>query len=122
MRLLVDENVHRVVVARLREAGHEVEWIKQTSPGALDPEILGRPDLGSMIFVTHDRGFGDLIFSKGLPTPYAILYTRLPHRLPNLTADLLIALLERGVSAGQMVTIKRDGSRTKPFPSGASDG
>ena len=122
MRRLVDENMHRIVVARLRDAGFDVEWVKQSSPGALDPEILGRPDIGSLIFVTHDRDFGDLIFSKGLPTPYAILYTRLPHRLPNLTADLLIALLEDGVPAGQMVTVKRDGSRAKPFPSGASHG
>ncbi len=119
MRLLVDENIHRIVVSRLRDADFDVEWIRQSSPGASDSEILGRADIGSLVFVTNDRDFGDLIFNKGLPSPYAILYTRLPHRLPNLTADLLIALLEAGVPAGQMVTMKRDGNRTRPFPSGA---
>ncbi len=114
--------MHRVVVARLRQAGFDLEWIRDTSSGATDDEILARPDIPTLIFVTHDRDLGDLIFNKARTAPYAVLYTRLPHRLPNLTADLLIAQLEAGVPAGQMTTIKRDGSRTRPFPDGANNG
>jgi len=118
VRLLADENVHALVVARLRSAGFDVEWVKHTSPGASDRQILSRPDVGDFIFITHDRDFGDLVFNKAMPTPAAILYTRVPHRQPERNADLLIALLEAGVPLGQMITITEDGSRAKPFPTG----
>lgn len=122
MRLLADENMHAVVVERLCKAGFEVEWIRHTSPGALDAEILARPDIGEFIFITHDRDFGDLAFNKRMPTPRTILYTRIPHREPDLNASLLIALLEAGVPLGQMITITTDGNRIRPFPTGASYG
>ncbi|WP_010218017.1 DUF5615 family PIN-like protein [Sphingomonas sp. PAMC 26621] len=122
MRLLLDENVHRTVVTRLREAGFELEWISETSPGALDPEILARSDIAQFILITNDGDFGDLIFNHGLPAPKTILYTRLPHRAAEQTVTCLIALLEAGVPAGQMITLTKNGERTKPFPSGAHHG
>ncbi len=75
-----------------------------------------------MILITHDRDFGDLLFNKGLPVPHVVLYSRLPHRLADATADRILALLEAGVAAGQMVTLTKDGDRMKPFPPGVSDG
>jgi predicted nuclease of predicted toxin-antitoxin system len=122
VRLLADENIHRIVVSRLREAGFEVEWIRQSSPGALDHEILARPDIASLVLITHDRDFGNLIFNKRLPAPYAILYSRLPHRRADTTADRTLALLEAGVIAGQMITMTHDGDRIKPYPAGVFDG
>ena len=122
MRLLLDENAHIIVVERLREAGFALEWVGETTPGALDPQILARPDIGQLILITNDSDFGDLIFNHGLPTPRTILYTRLPHRAAEQTATRLIALLEAGVSAGQMITLTKNGERTKPFPAGAHHG
>lgn len=119
MRLLLDENAHVIVVKRLREAGFDLEWVSETTPGALDHEILARPDIGAFILVTNDGDFGDLIFNHGMPTPKSILYTRLPHRAAEQTAVRLIALLEAGVPAGQMITLTKNGERTKPFPAGA---
>jgi len=119
VRLLADENMHAVVIARLQGAGFNVEWVKRTSPGASDTEILSRPDIDEFIFITHDRDFGDLVFNKNMPTPCTILYTRIPHREPGLNADVLIALLEAGVPSGQMITITKDGNRIRPFPTGA---
>jgi hypothetical protein len=70
----------------------------------------------------NDSDFGDLIFNHGLPAPKTILYTRLPHRAAQQTAARLIALLEAGVPAGQMITLTKNGARTKPFPPGAHHG
>ena len=53
MQLLTDENVHPVVVERLRDAGHATEWIAVSSPGALDSDILNRPDIGSVVLITY---------------------------------------------------------------------
>ena len=41
MRFLADENVSRLVVARLRAAGLDVTAIGETSSGALDNDVLG---------------------------------------------------------------------------------
>ena len=119
--LIADENTHRGVINRLRDAGLTPEWIKESMPGTPDSDILARADIGSAIFITNDRDFGDLIFHRGMPAPGAILYVRLPHRLADATADRLLALLEVGVTTGHMITITKDGERKKPFPPGASD-
>lgn len=122
MRLLADQNVHRRVVECLRQAGFDVEFILETMPGRPDEEILARPDIGSLIFITGDKGFGDWLFNKRLPQPLALLLSRLPQPEWQRTSDRLIAILERGVLPGQMVTITKDGERAKPFPVGADNG
>ena len=119
MELLADENQHPIVVARLRAAGHEVEFILESTPGAKDGEILNRPDIGRMIFLTYDRDFGDLIFKRGSPVPRSLVYTRLNRVDPSDIADRLIAVLDTGVPAGHVVTIGKNGIRTRPFPTGA---
>ena len=122
MAILADENTHRVVVDRLRQAGYVVEWLYETRQGDTDLEILERPDIATAILITNDRDFGDLIFNRQSAAPKAILYTRLPHRDAHATADRLVALLVDGVPAGQMITITKNGNRIRPFPLGASNG
>ena len=119
MQLLVDQNVHKRVVERLRFAGFDVEFILETMPGRLDDEILARSDIGELVFITGDKGFGDWLFNKRLPQPRALLLSRLPHAEWLATAERLIAVLERGAEPGQMITITKDGERVKPFPTGA---
>ncbi len=119
MHLLADENQHPVVVVRLRSAGHAVEWIRETSRGAKDPEILARGDITTLILITDDRDFGDLIFNRGYPAPRAILYNRLNRVHPDAIADRLIAVLAGGGFEGHITTITKDGERSKPFPAGA---
>lgn len=121
MKLLADENQHPNVVARLRAEGFAVEFIQESSPGAQDEDILARPDIGALLLLTYDRDFGDLIFNHGLPSPAAILYTRLSRAEPDRIASRLLALLKAGIATGHMITITKDGERTKPFPAGASN-
>jgi predicted nuclease of predicted toxin-antitoxin system len=122
VRLVADENVHGKVIRRLRASGYEVESIKETDKGALDPDILARPDLRTAVLITNDRDYGDLVFRRGLPPPQAILYTRTPHRDWLLTSDLLLRELARGVRLHHMTTIASGGVRYKPFIPGVPDG
>ena len=121
MDLLADENQHSVVVARLRAAGYNVEWIRESSPGAQDEDILSRSDIAQFILTTDDRDFGDLIFNRGYPQPCAILYSRLDRKYPDLIADRLLALLADGVATGHLTAITKDGQRLKPFPLGVDN-
>jgi predicted nuclease of predicted toxin-antitoxin system len=85
VQVLADENQHPHVVARLRNAGHEVEWIRETSRGASDEQILQRGDIANLVVVTDDRDFGDLIFNRAYPVPRAILYNRLNRTIPMIS-------------------------------------
>ena len=122
MRFLADENVHPVVVTRLRAAGVALEWVAETGSGCADEAILSRPDIGEIVLITYDRDFGDLIFNKGYPTPLAILYSRLGRVEPRYVADRILALIERGVAERHMTVITRDEERLRPFPLGESNG
>ena len=122
MRLLADENQHPAVVARLRSEGFDVEWIRETSRGAKDPQILQRTDIGTLILVTDDRDFGDLIFNQGYPVPRAILYNRLNRAHPDDIVNRLLAILVAGRLDGHMITITKDGERIRPFPIGEDNG
>ncbi len=121
MLLIADENVHGKVVASLRTAGYYLPWIKEFAVGALDPDILARPDVLASVFITNDSDFGELIFNKGFRPPQAILYTRTLHRDWRLTSDLLLRELEQGVTLGHMTTITSRSIRRTPFPIGAID-
>jgi predicted nuclease of predicted toxin-antitoxin system len=108
VKLLADENQHPRVVVRLREAGFEVEYVRETTPGAKDEEILARTDIGHLVLLTYDRDFGDLIFNRGYPAPAAILYTRLDRKAPEAVADRFIAVLEAGIAWNYITTITED--------------
>lgn len=119
MKLLADENVHPVVVERPRRAGFEVEWIAESGSGMADKQILQRSDIAGCLLVTYARDFGDLIFNQAFPAPHPIIYTRLGRADPRYAADRVADLIERGVPTGHMITITKEGERSRPFPAGA---
>jgi predicted nuclease of predicted toxin-antitoxin system len=55
MRFLVDENVSRLVIERLRANGFEVISISETRAGAPDKDVLAAADAEDCILVTEDR-------------------------------------------------------------------
>lgn len=118
MRIIADENVHSVVVASLRTAGHEVEWIAETASGVGDRDILGRADIAELVLITYDRDFGDLIFNQGAPVPLGLIYSRMGRAEPELLARRMLALIETGVVAGQMIVIEPDKNRSRALGTG----
>lgn len=108
--------MHPLIVRHLRGLGVELEWIKETSRGARDEDILSRPDIGERVLVTLDHDFGDLIFRQGFPAPRAILYSRLSRANPQAIADRIADLVERGFAEHHITTITALGERVKAFP------
>ena len=92
MRLLADENCPRTLIRVLREAGHDVAWIHEDSPGLTDPGVLARAMRERRVVATFDKGFGGLAFQSRLPASCGVLLFRL--RGMNATA-----LAERAVEA-----------------------
>lgn len=62
MRLVADESVDLAIVIRLREDGHEVLAVSESSPAIPDEEVLGLA--ASSLLVTADKDFDDLVFRQ----------------------------------------------------------
>ena len=57
MRFLADENFDTLVVKTLREAGHDVSWIRDIAPGAPDEEVWDHAVKENRILLTFDKDF-----------------------------------------------------------------
>ena len=74
MRFLADESLERAAVEAVRSLGHDVAWIMEDQPSLPDEDVLARANATGRILITADKGFGDLVFARGLPaTPGVIL-------------------------------------------------
>ena len=58
MKILVDENIPRTTVERLREAGHDVRDVRGTpDQGSKDPDLWSMAMGERRVLITTDRGF-----------------------------------------------------------------
>jgi predicted nuclease of predicted toxin-antitoxin system len=78
MRWLCNENIPRPLVDALRESGHDVVWIRDTSPGIADVEVLAIAVGDRRICLTFDKDFGELAAGASLPEKCGVVLLRLP--------------------------------------------
>lgn len=62
MKIIADENIHRLVIRTLRDIGFDVLSIEEECTGIDDEEIIHRFSGEDTIIVTQDKDFGDLLF------------------------------------------------------------
>ena len=87
MRYLADESVGRPIVDALRRAGYEVDSIAELSLGASDLDVLAQANRQSVVLITEDKDFGELVFRGRQPNPGVVLL-----RLSGLTRQRKIAI------------------------------
>ena len=73
MRFLADENVSRLVIARLRADGLDVVSVSETRPGVPDGDVLETANAEDCILITEDRDFGELVVRQNLAVRGMIL-------------------------------------------------
>jgi predicted nuclease of predicted toxin-antitoxin system len=76
MRLLADENCDRLLVAMLRDAGHDVVYVAEIASGESDAELMIRARIEGRTILTDDRDFG-LLVERGRDRPPAVILLRL---------------------------------------------
>lgn len=54
MRILAEENIPRAAVQKLRDQGHDVSWIRETSPGVTDEVVIGQAVKEQRAIITFD--------------------------------------------------------------------
>lgn len=90
MRLVADESIDLAIVIRLREDGHEVRAVSESSPAASDEVVLGLAT-GSLL-LTADKDFGELVFRHRLAHSGVLLI-----RLAGLSASEKAGLVSRAL-------------------------
>ena len=93
MRLLADENFPGSAVQALREAGHDIVWIRSEAPGASDHQVLVRAQDDARLLVTFDKDFGELAFLRGARASRGVVLFRVPPASPAALASLVVMTL-----------------------------
>ena len=78
MRLLADENFPAAAIHALREAGHDVVWVRTVAPGSDDRDVLAWTAREGRIQLTFDKDFGELARNSRLPAVCGVLLFRIP--------------------------------------------
>jgi len=94
MRWLCNENIPRPLVDVLRQRGHDVVWIRDTSPGIADVEVLAIAIGDRRICLTFDKDFGELAASAALPEECGVVLLRLPPPARTVAAMAVAAILD----------------------------
>ncbi|MCC6569261.1 MAG: DUF5615 family PIN-like protein [Anaerolineales bacterium] len=107
MRLLANENFPLDAVEALREAGHDVAWIREDSRGMSDDKILVRAQDENRVLVTFDKDFGELAFRSKLPSQSGVILFRITPISSQYIAQVAVeALASRDNWAGHFSVIE----------------
>lgn len=105
MKVVADESVDGPVVARLREDGHEVDYIAEMEPGISDDRVLSHANLRQALLITTDKDFGELVFRQGRLNA-GVLLLRLPGVSPTQKAEIVsVAMTEHGTEMQPAFTV-----------------
>lgn len=79
-KFLADENLHKVIVAWLREQGNDVKFVREESEliGSKDKDLIPIAFAEERIIITQDNDFGQIVFTN--PVDFiGIIYLRPGH-------------------------------------------
>jgi len=120
LKLLANENIPRLLVARLRERGHDIVWIREGQCGISDPVVLIRAQLEDRVLLTGDKDFGELVFSKGRQASCGVILVRITNRSQVEYTEFVLPLLEAHQETwpGRFSVMDNRRIRVKPLPVG----
>ena len=91
MRVLADENMAEQVVVRLRTAGCDVRWARETDRGEADPDLLELATREERTLITYDKDFGDLVHRNRIPAPCGVILFRIHPSVPDTVKTEFVA-------------------------------
>ena len=95
LKFLANENIPLTSVKLLRKKNIDIVAISEVSPGISDVEVMKNAISENRIIVTFDRDYGELIFSRNIPTPPGIIYLRFVPNNPSQPAEVIEKLLKQ---------------------------
>jgi predicted nuclease of predicted toxin-antitoxin system len=79
VKFLADECCDTELVTLLRSEGHDVLYVMEFKPGALDKKVLEKAFAEKRILLTEDKDFGELVYRLKKPA-YSIVLLRFDER------------------------------------------
>jgi predicted nuclease of predicted toxin-antitoxin system len=117
LRLLADENVPGPIVRALRDAGHDVLWMRDSGPGAADAEVMALAQREMRVLLTFDKDFGELAFKARLSADSGIILFRLSGSSPSADCARVLALFDGDTDwRGHFAVVTDELVRTRPLP------
>lgn len=113
MLVLANENIPMSVVMALRQDGHDVAWVIETTPGAADEDVLQAAIDQQRLLLTLDKDFGELVFRSGRQAQ-GIVLVRPPYGQPEQLAGRFFADPSRLI--GAFCVVEGDVQRCRPLP------
>jgi predicted nuclease of predicted toxin-antitoxin system len=116
-QLVANENFPLPAVKLLRERGVDVTAVAEVMSGSADEKVLDFARREGRWLVTFDRDYGELVFSRGLAAPPAILYFRQGPYAPTRPAELVLELIAQPEQVvGFFVVVSERSIRRRPLP------
>jgi predicted nuclease of predicted toxin-antitoxin system len=117
MKLLADESVESAVEGALREEGHDLVSVAETSPGATDRRVLARAKREGRVLLTNDKDFAELAFLQRTASA-GILLIRLPHFRAATKARRVAEVVRQQGRAlvGAVTVVDAHAIRRRPLP------
>jgi predicted nuclease of predicted toxin-antitoxin system len=117
VRLCANENLPEACVVALRQSGHDVLWVREAAPGSSDTAVLSRAQAEERLLITFDKGFGDLVFHRGLSASHGVVLFRIAQPSAAVVARRVLAILvSRTDWHGQYSVVEEHSVRMRPLP------
>ena len=116
-KFLANENVPGEVVEAARQAGHDLAWITELSPGADDDAVLALALAEGRVLLTCDKDFGEMAFRQGTDASCGVLLLRPRLSEPGHVVQFTLAVLAQQVNWEGQFSVAQEGKlRIVPLP------
>jgi predicted nuclease of predicted toxin-antitoxin system len=113
--IVADESVAAVIIERLRQDGLTVLAVREDSPGVTDRIVLETADKASVILLTEDKDFGEMVHRQ-CAAHHGVVFLRLAGLSGTLRAALVSDAFTRHAVEfmGAFTVIAPGGIRIRP--------
>src|SRR5260221_6588050 len=94
MKFLADENIPQELIEILKENEIDIVSIRPIHSGISDEEVIGLANSESRTIITADKGFGKLIFQKGIAPNCGLILIRENPVVPEAIAVNLLTIIK----------------------------
>jgi len=116
VKLLADECCDSGLVSFLRKEGHDVLYITEYKPGALDLEVVERAKSEKRIIITEDKDFGELVYRFKIDAEGIILLRFKVNEAQKKRQKIKILISEyKDRLKKHLVVVTQDGFRFRPL-------
>lgn len=116
-KFLANENVPGAAVEAARQAGADITWVRDISPGISDDAVLTLAQAEGRILLTFDKDFGEMAFEQGKTAAPGVILLRPRLRSPDYVAHFTVALLTQSIDWTGNFSVAQEGRlRVVPLP------